>query len=119
VRELDHAFTRPGRFDYLLPVGPPDRRARIGIWERYVETITDGEIDLDELAERSQYFSAADIEFAARKAAQSAFERAVLGGVDGRAKTEDFLTAIGNVRPTITAAMAREFEEDIERYARS
>ena len=25
VRELDHAFTRPGRFDYLLPVGPPDR----------------------------------------------------------------------------------------------
>jgi hypothetical protein len=33
------------------------------------------------------------------------------------ATTDDFL-AIGDVRPSITAAMAREFEEDIEHFAR-
>ena len=79
VRDLDHAFTRPGRFDYLLPVGPPDRSARTGIWQRYAAGITDADVDLNALAERSELFSAADIEFAARKAAQAAFERS-LGG---------------------------------------
>lgn len=117
VRDLDHAFTRPGRFDYLLPVGPPDKQARVGIWHRYVATITQDEVDLDQLAERSQYFSAADIEFAARKAAQTAFERS-LGGRHSPARTDDFLAAIGTVRPSITASMARAFEEDIERFAR-
>ena len=80
VRELDHAFTRPGRFDYLLPVGPPDRTARAGIWRRYVSQITDADVAVDELSERSQFFSAADIEFSARKAAQAAFERSLAGG---------------------------------------
>ena len=75
--------------------------------------------DFDELVERSQYFSAADIEFAARKAAQAAFERTVLENAVGPAQTADFLTAIAATRPTITAAMARDFEEDIDRYART
>jgi transitional endoplasmic reticulum ATPase len=118
VRDLDHAFTRPGRFDYLLAVGPPDRRARAGIWQRYVSQITDAEVDVDELAERSDYYSAADIEFAARKAAQAAFERSLANGHDP-ATTQDFLAAIAEVRPSISAAMARDFDEDIERFARS
>jgi transitional endoplasmic reticulum ATPase len=117
VRDLDHAFTRPGRFDYLLPVGPPDRTARKGIWRRYVSQITDADVDLDELGGRSQYFSAADIEFAARKAAQAAFERSLKGGFSP-ATTEEFVSAIADMRPSITAAMAREFDEDIERFAR-
>jgi transitional endoplasmic reticulum ATPase len=117
VRDLDHAFTRPGRFDYLVPVGPPDATARTGIWARYVSTITDAEIDLEELAARSQYFSAADIEFAAQKAAQAAFERSVDGGFEP-ATTEDFLKAVSEVRPSISATMARDFDEDIERFAR-
>jgi transitional endoplasmic reticulum ATPase len=117
VHELDHAFTRPGRFDYLLPVGPPDTAARAGIWARYVSSISDADVDIGILAERSQFFSAADIEFAARKAAHAAFERSLATGYEP-ASTADFLTAIADVRPSITVSMAREFEEDIERYAR-
>jgi transitional endoplasmic reticulum ATPase len=117
VHELDHAFTRPGRFDYVLPIGPPDLEARTGIWRRYVSQITEREIDVRLLAERSPYFSAADIEFAARKAAQAAFERSLVLG-HAPAEEDDFLTAIGAVRPSITAATAREFEDDIVRYAR-
>ena len=117
VHELDHAFTRPGRFDYLLPIGPPDLEARTGIWRRYVSQITEREVDVRLLAERSPYFSAADIEFAARKAAQAAFERSLVLG-HAPAEEDDFLTAIGAVRPSITAAAAREFEDDIVRYAR-
>ncbi len=120
VRDLDHAFTRPGRFDYLVPVGPPDASARRGIWARYVSMIStaeDDEIDLDELSACSQYFSAADIEFAAQKAAQAAFERSLLGD-DTETTTADFVQAASQVRPSISNAMARDFDEDIERFAR-
>lgn len=117
IRDLDHAFTRPGRFDYVLPIGPPDRRTRGGIWERYVRA-SGAPVDLDRLAERSRYFSPADIEFAARKAAQVAFERSIHDSEDSPATTDDFLNAIGDVRSSITSAMTRDFEEDIERFAR-
>ena len=36
VARLDTAFLRPGRFDYVLAVGPPDAEARAAIWQRYV-----------------------------------------------------------------------------------
>ncbi|MBV8349222.1 MAG: GNAT family N-acetyltransferase, partial [Mycolicibacterium sp.] len=36
VRSLDPAFLRPGRFDYIIPVGPPDKTARAAIWRRYL-----------------------------------------------------------------------------------
>ena len=32
VGMLDPAFLRPGRFDYVLPVGPPNDEARAAIW---------------------------------------------------------------------------------------
>jgi SpoVK/Ycf46/Vps4 family AAA+-type ATPase len=54
-----------------------------------VSQITDADVDLDELGERSQYFSAADIEFAARKAAQAAFERSLKRGFEPDARKLD------------------------------
>ena len=36
VRALDSAFLRHGRFDYVIPVGPPDPAARQAIWDRYL-----------------------------------------------------------------------------------
>jgi SpoVK/Ycf46/Vps4 family AAA+-type ATPase len=100
VARLDSAFLRPGRFDYVLPVGPPTADARRPIWRRYAEEITDEEIDLEALVRASELFTPADIEFAARKAAPRAFEREHFQGSRRRAQTEDFLAAIAdNCRP--------------------
>jgi hypothetical protein len=119
IRSLDHAFVRPGRFDYLLPVGPPDEVARAAIWRGYIESITDQAVDVDALVRASTLFTPADIDFAARKAAQRAFERGVLAGTGGRAVTEDFLVAIGDTRPSLTKAAVRDFQEDIDDFARA
>jgi len=127
IHSLDAAFIRPGRFDYVLPVGPPDETARAAIWRGYVAQITDDNIDIDRLVEATQLFTPADIDFAARKAAQAAFEREVFG--DGstecslipgstRATVDDFLGAIADTRPTLTQAIVQEFETDIDTYAR-
>lgn len=118
VGRLDPAFLRPGRFDYVLPVGPPDESAREAIWKRYADQITDEQVDLSTLVAASEMFTPADIEFAARKAAQRAFEREHFEGRGARATTQDFMTAIGESRPSLDDEMVASFEADTERFAR-
>ncbi len=69
VRALDTAFLRHGRFDYLIPVGPPDGEARQAIWDRYLAAMPHAEVDMAAIVERSRLFTPADIEFAARRTA--------------------------------------------------
>jgi transitional endoplasmic reticulum ATPase len=118
VSRLDHAFLRPGRFDYVLPVGPPDADARRAIWERYVDEITDEPLDVDILVAASELFTPADIEFAARKAAQRAFEREHFEGARHRARTDDFIAAIRGTRRTLSRQIVADFHDEVERFAR-
>jgi hypothetical protein len=118
VSRLDPAFLRPGRFDYVLPVGPPDPEARRAIWGRYVEEITDEPVDLEALVEASALFTPADIEFAARKAAQRAFEREHFEGQGHRATTAEFLTSIRGTRRTLAQETVDAFADDVEQFAR-
>lgn len=118
VRDLDPALLRPGRFDYVLPIGPPDPDARAALWRVFLGGITSEEVPVQDLVAITELFTPADVEFAARKAAQAAFERALTTGADSPAALDDFRTAVAATRPTLSRAMLREFEEDIERYAR-
>jgi GNAT superfamily N-acetyltransferase len=111
------AFLRPGRFDYVIPVGPPDQPARHAIWQRYLGA-TNGSVDVDRLVAASELFTPADIEFAARKGSQAAFEREIRDGLGRPAVTDDYLTAINQIRPTLTAGMLDEFERGKNEFAR-
>ncbi|GAA1273935.1 hypothetical protein GCM10009665_71940 [Kitasatospora nipponensis] len=117
VRSLDPAFLRPGRFDYVIPIGPPEAAARAAIWTRYLGSAAGG-VDRDQLVRASEMFTPADIEFAARKGAQAAFEREIEHRLGTAATTEDYLSAIADTRPTLTAHALAEFTEDIEAYSR-
>jgi transitional endoplasmic reticulum ATPase len=121
IRSLDKAFLRHGRFDYVIPIGPPDLTARIAIWNRYIPPAISPRINLDALAQASERFSPADIEFAARKASQQALEQAVQAPANSgepALTTEAYLQAIDGTRATITEAVAKVFFEDIDRIAR-
>ncbi|MBU3751995.1 MAG: GNAT family N-acetyltransferase [Mycobacterium sp.] len=117
VHSLDSAFLRPGRFDYVIPVGPPDQPARRAVWQRYLGA-PGAHIDVDRLVTASELFTPADIEFAARKGAQAAFEREMNSRAGQPATTEDYVRAISEVRPTLTAEMLAEFERGKEDFAR-
>jgi transitional endoplasmic reticulum ATPase len=117
VRSLDTALLRPGRFDYIIPVGPPDATARAAIWTRYLGPNAES-VDIHKLVEATDMFTPADIEFAARKGAQIAFEREIEVRRGEPARTEDYLKAIADSRPTLTDEMVTEFEEDIEQRTR-
>ncbi len=117
LRTLDPAFLRPGRFDYLIPVGPPDPAAREAIWRRYLGLAAD-RVDLGRLVAASERFTPADIEYAARNGSQRAFEREITHRTGAPADTEDFLAAVADTRPTLTEQALAGFGEDIERHLR-
>lgn len=122
IRALDTAFLRHGRFDYVMPIGLPDAQARASIWARYLpETVRHG-IDIALLVERSDGFSPADIEYAARKASQSALEEALFSGgphdESSGPQLTDYLGAIAETRATVSPEVAAQFLEDIDSIAR-
>ena len=119
VSRLDPAFLRPGRFDYVLPVGPPDAEAREMIWQRYIGEITDEPVDVGELVSASNLFTPADVEWSARTAAQTGVRARALRRVGQRATTEDFLAAIRSAKPTLTQEMIDEFRVETERFKRA
>ena len=117
VRSLDSAFLRPGRFDYIIPIGPPDATARAAIWNRYLGSAADS-VDVDALVAATEMFTPADIEFAARKGAQLGFEREIEFRRGEPACTKDYLTAVHETRPSLTEAMLDEFSDDIAQRTR-
>jgi transitional endoplasmic reticulum ATPase len=118
VRALDSAFLRHGRFDYVLPIGPPDETAREAMWQRHLDRTGDT-VDVAKVVAASANFTPADIGHAARTVAQKTFECSVDTGRRCRATTADYLVAIDAMRPTLTEAMVRDFHEDITAYART
>ena len=129
VRALDEALLRHGRFDYVIPIGLPDEAARGSIWSRYVPGSARDALDLAAVVAASDGFSPADIEYAARRASQRAFEdvvgdREVGAGDVGAAgaprgpSTQDYLDAIRGTRATVSPEQAAQFHEDIAAIAR-
>ncbi|TFB49886.1 ATP-binding protein [Cryobacterium tagatosivorans] len=121
IRALDSAFLRHGRFDYVIPIGLPDEAARQAIWERYLPPTVAADVDVAALVAASDGFSPADIEYAARRASQEALEQALFGGEESPPEgpgTGHYLSAIDATRTTVSAQVAAEFLEDIERLAR-
>ncbi|MFE9636882.1 ATP-binding protein [Streptomyces sp. NPDC006463] len=118
VSALDPAFLRHGRFDYVLPVGPPDVEARRALWSSYLAGAAT-EADIPALADASEGFTPADIAQVARLVAQSAFERTLDTGHRSHSVTEDYLRTISNTRPTVTRTMAEQFADQSELFGRT
>ncbi|MEU1276791.1 GNAT family N-acetyltransferase [Streptomyces sp. NPDC005805] len=117
VTILDPAFLRHGRFDYVLPIGPPDRVARVALWESYLAK-AGAEADGEALADASEGFTPADIAHAGRTVSQAQFERTFDTGTRSRPTTADYLATIRTTQPTVSPAMTQEFTEQTERFAR-
>ena len=105
---IDPALLRPGRFDELIYVGPPDtagRRRILAIHTRRMPLAED--VDLESLAQRTDRFTGADLEDLVRRAGLTALRR----GLDSAQVTmADFETALGETRASVTPEMLEEYE---------
>ena len=69
-------------------------------------------------ASASGGFTPADIAHAARTVSQAQFERTFYTGTRATPTTDDYLDTIRDTKPTVSAAMAQEFAQQTEEFAR-
>ncbi|QSZ31039.1 hypothetical protein DSL72_000600 [Monilinia vaccinii-corymbosi] len=110
-QDLDLALLRPGRFDELIYVAPPDLAGREAILRARKRESTMGEdVDIAELARLTEGYSGAEMVRICEKAFDAAIERRKKKGTRDRAVMEDFLGAIKTIKRQITTEMVEEFE---------
>jgi transitional endoplasmic reticulum ATPase len=106
---VDPALLRPGRFDELVYVGPPDRAGREHILKIHTRNMPlASDVDLGRLAQRTERYTGADLEDVVRRAGLTAIRR---GGEDTMEVTgADFAEALEDSRPTVSEQMEQEYE---------
>ncbi len=78
---MDPALLRPGRFDKSIYIGPPDKESRKSIFGIHTGKRPMGEdVDLDDLAGRTEGCTGADIAAICNEAVMNAVRRLVAGG---------------------------------------
>lgn len=109
---IDPALTRPGRFDRIIYVPPPDSGQRAELFRKRVSAVRNTEnIDVSKLSEATEGYSAADIDYVCRKAADEVFLEIASGGKKRAIRTEDYLNAIDIVKPSIKGELIRKYKE--------
>ncbi len=100
---LDAAFRRPGRFDRIIFVPPPDESAREAIVEILARDKPLKRLDAKALAKRTKEFSGADIKSIFDVATERALSRAMKEGRVVPLTTEDLLQATKAMKPSTRA----------------
>jgi len=111
--DVDEATKRPGRFDRLVFVPPPDEEARRAILENLVAGRPAEKIDLKRLAKQTPLFSGADIHALVERAIDVAIDEALDTGDMRPLRAADFDAALARMRPTTLEwlATARNYVE--------
>jgi transitional endoplasmic reticulum ATPase len=98
---LDPAFRRPGRFDRILFVPPPDQSARASILRLLLKGKPVGEIDFDALARKTESFSGADLKAIVDVAVEAKLRDAMRSGALQAVSGKDLLEAAKRHKPTV------------------
>ena len=97
---IDPALMRSGRFERVLHIPPPDAKSRIAILEIHTSRMPLGKMNLEDLANRLENYTGADIEAICREAALIAMREE-----KKTVSKKHFEKAIDRVRPTVTEEM--------------
>lgn len=98
--DLDPALRRPGRFDRMLLVLPPDVDAREAILKYHLRDRPVLDIELKRLAGRTEGYSGADLRLVCEAAAEMALEDSLASGSARPITMKDLAKAITEVRPS-------------------
>ena len=99
---LDSAFRRPGRFDEIVFVPPPDRAARAEILALLLRGKPTDKLDLDAVAKKTDKFSGADLNAVVENAVDACLDDALRTGTPAPISTKILLAAAKRRRATTT-----------------
>uniref|UniRef100_A0A0D9ZMP3 AAA+ ATPase domain-containing protein n=1 Tax=Oryza glumipatula TaxID=40148 RepID=A0A0D9ZMP3_9ORYZ len=106
---IDAALLRPGRFDMVLYVPPPDAEGRYEILRIHTRKMPLGDdVDLWKVAERTELFTGADLEGLCREAGMAALRESLRSE---RFVCDDihFQAALRSLRPSLTQSVVDEY----------
>ncbi|NJM99054.1 MAG: AAA family ATPase [Phormidesmis sp. RL_2_1] len=97
---LDSAFRRPGRFDRILFVQPPDQAGRCAILRLLCKGKPVEDIDFSLLGKKTHRFSGADLKAVVDRAVEEKLKEAMKTGMPKPLGTKDLLRAARTVTPS-------------------
>ncbi|MEM1815471.1 MAG: CDC48 family AAA ATPase [Sulfolobales archaeon] len=105
---IDPALLRPGRFDRVIYVPPPDKKARYEILKIHTRNVPLGtDVDLEKIAELTEGYSGADLEALVREAVMMALRESFsVRPVENRY----FIEAMKVVKPSLTSEIVNKYE---------
>ena len=109
---MDSAFRRPGRFDRIVFVPPPDAVARAAIVKLHVAGKPQDKIDFAAVGKATAEYSGADLKAVVDRAVETKLREAMRTGMPKPLTTPDLLTAAKAVKPS-----TREWLADARNYA--
>lgn len=109
---IDPAFRRPGRFDRIIFVAPPDDIAREEIFKIELKEKPTDNIKFQDLAKKSKEFSGADIKASVDIAIEQKLLESFKDGIPKPLTTKDILKAFGKMK-----ASTREWFNSAKNYA--
>lgn len=97
---VDSAFRRPGRFDRVLFVPPPDQDARRAILQRLLDARPSEGCDAAAIAKKTSGFSGADLEHVVELASDVAIDASLKEGRETPILQQHLEEALEDARPT-------------------
>ncbi|MEM0141632.1 MAG: CDC48 family AAA ATPase [Thermoplasmatales archaeon] len=106
---IDPGLLRPGRFDKIIYIAPPNREARLKILKVHTRKMPLAkDVDLDLIAERTEHYTGADIENLVREAGLNA----IRNDINAKMVTmDDFTIALKRVKPSLDEETIKYYEE--------
>ncbi len=108
---VDAAFRRPGRFDRIIFVAPPDETARINMIQSLLKSKPVGEVDVKKIASVTDGYSGADLNAVIDIAVEEKLRESMSKGSIQVLTTKDLQAAVKQHRPTTSEwfASARNY----------
>jgi SpoVK/Ycf46/Vps4 family AAA+-type ATPase len=98
--DIDSALRRPGRFDRMVLVLPPDAPARAAILSYHLRERPVSEVNLDRIVRLTEHFSGADLAHVCTTAAERALALSMRDGRLHALTTKDLEAAVREIRPS-------------------
>lgn len=113
---IDSSLLRPGRFDELLLVDPPDKESRVEIFKIHTKDMPLAkDVSLDELAKITDGFAGADIEGVCRQAGMNALRE----NIDSEeVSKKHFMKALDQATPSIDDEMMEYYKKIVKKLGR-
>ncbi len=105
---VDPALLRPGRFDRVIYVPPPDKRARLEILKVHTRKVPlADDVDLERIAELTKGYTGADLEALVREAALTAI-REDINAME--VSMRHFVESMKSVQPSLNGSLLKFYE---------